>query len=100
MTIHVNIGEAKTRLSQLIAAAEAGEDVVIDRAGQPSVRLEPVTKDVERERVRAQREAWFGSGRETIPDGFAESAMEPAYTEEEWEEFLNEPLDPAERTTK
>ena len=27
MTIHVNIGEAKTRLSQLIAAALRGEDV-------------------------------------------------------------------------
>ncbi len=39
MTIHVNIGEAKTRLSELVAAAVRGEDVVLDRAGQPQVRL-------------------------------------------------------------
>ena len=35
----VNIHEAKTRLSELIAAAEAGEEVVIARANKPAVRL-------------------------------------------------------------
>ncbi|GMU49804.1 MAG: hypothetical protein AMXMBFR31_20300 [Candidatus Desulfobacillus denitrificans] len=35
----VNIHEAKTHLSELIAAAEAGEDVVIARANQPAVKL-------------------------------------------------------------
>ena len=34
--------EAKTQLSALVARAEAGEDVVIARAGQPAVRLTPV----------------------------------------------------------
>ena len=41
MTIHVNIGEAKTRLSELIAAALRGEEVVIDKAGRPVARLVP-----------------------------------------------------------
>jgi len=31
--------EAKTRLSELVAAAERGEDVVIARGGAPAVRL-------------------------------------------------------------
>ncbi len=35
----VNIHEAKTRLSQLLAEVEAGEEVVIARAGKPVVRL-------------------------------------------------------------
>jgi len=35
----VNIFEAKTNLSKLIAKAEKGEDVVIARAGKPVVRL-------------------------------------------------------------
>lgn len=35
----VNIHEAKTNLSALIAAAEAGEEVVISRANKPVVRL-------------------------------------------------------------
>src|SRR4028119_1622646 len=38
----VNVQEAKTRLSQLLAAAERGEEVVIARGGRPVVRLVPV----------------------------------------------------------
>ena len=39
---HVDVQEAKTRLSQLLAAAERGEEVVITRGGRPVVRLVPV----------------------------------------------------------
>ena len=35
----VNVHEAKTRLSQLIAEVEAGGEVVIARNGRPVVRL-------------------------------------------------------------
>ena len=38
----VNVHEAKTTLSELIARAEAGEEVVIARANKPVVRLVPV----------------------------------------------------------
>ena len=38
----VNMHEAKSQLSKLIAAAEAGDDVVIARKGKPAVRLVPV----------------------------------------------------------
>ena len=41
-TLTVNMGEAKTRLSQLVALAELGNDVVIARHGRAAVRLEPV----------------------------------------------------------
>jgi prevent-host-death family protein len=34
-----NMHEAKTRLSDLVAAAERGEDVVIARNGTPAARL-------------------------------------------------------------
>ena len=40
--ITVNVHEAKTTLSDLIARAEAGDEVVIARANEPVVRLEPV----------------------------------------------------------
>ena len=44
-TIHdvkaINIHEAKTHLSRLISAVNAGEDVVIAKAGRPMVRLVP-----------------------------------------------------------
>jgi len=37
----INIGEAKAQLSHLIACAEAGEDVIIARNGEPAARLVP-----------------------------------------------------------
>jgi len=39
----VNIHAAKTNLSKLIERAEAGEEVIIARAGSPRVRLAPIT---------------------------------------------------------
>jgi prevent-host-death family protein len=42
MSIQVNVQEAKTRLSQILAQAEQGEDVVIARDGRPIARLVPV----------------------------------------------------------
>ncbi len=38
----VNVHEAKTRLSELLARVERGEEVVIARSGRPVARLEPV----------------------------------------------------------
>ena len=38
----VNVHDAKSQLSKLIAAAEAGDQVVIARKGKPAVRLVPV----------------------------------------------------------
>lgn len=38
----VNIQQAKARLSQLVARAEAGEEIVIARAGRPAAMLVPL----------------------------------------------------------
>jgi len=40
----VNVYEAKTQLSDLLKRVEAGEDIVIARAGTPVVRLVPIQK--------------------------------------------------------
>lgn len=61
MTIQVNVQEAKTRLSQILAQAESGEDVVIARDGTPIVRLVPVA-------APPPRELGFLSG--TVPESF------------------------------
>ena len=37
--MQVNMHDAKTRLSELVAAAERGEEVIIARGGAPAVRL-------------------------------------------------------------
>jgi prevent-host-death family protein len=39
MTVQFNVQEAKTRLSQILAQTEQGEDVVIARDGRPIARL-------------------------------------------------------------
>jgi prevent-host-death family protein len=57
MTIHVNIGEAKTRLSELLNAMKRGERVVIMRAGEPEAEIVPareVQQSSREERVRHQ----------------------------------------------
>lgn len=43
MAAPVNIHEAKTHLSRLIARVEAGEEIVISRAGKPVAKLLPIT---------------------------------------------------------
>lgn len=62
MTIHVNIGDAKTRLSELVAAAVRGEDIVLAKSGAPQVRLVPIAEasEIERARIVAGRRAAFG----------------------------------------
>jgi prevent-host-death family protein len=44
MTVQMNIAEAKAKLSELVARAEAGEEVVIARDGVPVVVMAPVVK--------------------------------------------------------
>jgi prevent-host-death family protein len=41
MSEKVNIYDAKTRLSQLVERAEAGEEIIIARGGRPAARLVP-----------------------------------------------------------
>jgi prevent-host-death family protein len=42
MSDPVNIHDAKTHLSRLVERVEAGEEVVIARAGRPVARLVPI----------------------------------------------------------
>lgn len=49
MAIQVNVQEAKTHLSRLLAQVEAGEDVVIARGGRPVARLAPLEPPATRE---------------------------------------------------
>ena len=40
--MQMNVSEAKAKLSELVAAAERGEEVIIARGGHPVVRLTAV----------------------------------------------------------
>jgi len=60
----VNIHEAKTQLSRLLARVATGEEIVIARAGEPIARLAPLAKRSKR-RVLGQDEGLF-----EVPDDF------------------------------
>ncbi len=42
MPITVNVREAQTHLSRLLARVQAGAEIIIARAGQPCARLAPL----------------------------------------------------------
>jgi len=44
----INIHEAKTHLSRLLARAHAGEEVIIAKAGKPYAKLVPVAPATQR----------------------------------------------------
>lgn len=44
----VNVHEAKTQLSRLLERVEAGEEIIIARAGKPVARLVAVAQDKRR----------------------------------------------------
>jgi len=52
--------EAKTKLSKLVERAEAGEEIVIARNGEPVARLVPVPKTAS---LAAVRGVWRGKVR-------------------------------------
>ncbi|CAN5179064.1 type II toxin-antitoxin system prevent-host-death family antitoxin [soil metagenome] len=62
----VNVHEAKTHLSRLLERVEAGEEIVIGRAGKPVARLVPLASP----RLPRQPGAW--KGRVKIHDDFDE----------------------------
>lgn len=63
----IGMHEAKTKLSQLVERADAGEDIVLARNGTPVARLVPVASSPAVESVRG---AW--RGRVRIADDFDE----------------------------
>ncbi len=60
----VNVHEAKTHLSRLLAEVGRGEEIVIARAGKPVARLVPV------EPRRAPRQPGSAKGQIWIADDF------------------------------
>ncbi len=61
--VTVNVHEAKTNLSRLLAQVEAGEEIVIARNGTPVARLV-------RCKPRGKRQPGTLKGKITVPDSF------------------------------
>ena len=61
--MEIPVSEAKGRLSDLVRRAEAGDDVVLTRHGQPAARLVAVARKPSRKERHALLEALHGSGK-------------------------------------
>ena len=80
--VRVNVGQAKTELSKLLARVEAGEDIEIARDGVPVARLVPIEAPVgPGARFLAARGAL--AGQIVIGDDFE-------FSDEELEDLLGE----------
>lgn len=73
----VNIHEAKTHFSKLVARAAAGEEIIITRAGEPMCKLVPISKRTQ------PRVPGIWKGKIEIYDGFDDPLPEfEAYYED------------------
>ncbi|WP_199555357.1 type II toxin-antitoxin system Phd/YefM family antitoxin [Sandaracinobacteroides hominis] len=61
----VNVHDAKTHFSRLLARVAEGESVVISKAGKPVARLVPIDP-----RAAAPRRIGFLKGQIRVPDDF------------------------------
>lgn len=75
MDPQVNIHEAKTQLSKLLARVQAGEEIVIAKSGRPIARLVPVTTRVkQRSPGTAKGQVWVSDDFDApLPDDVAEA---------------------------
>ena len=64
----VNIHQAKTTLSQLVEAAEAGEKVILARAGTPVVEIV---------RLKPRRGIRLGTLKDAFPTEFMDAVLKP-----------------------
>jgi prevent-host-death family protein len=86
----VNVHDAKTQLSRLLARAAAGEEITIARAGQPLARLVPLAPATARgPRVPGRFKGMFGP----LPDALFFEPL-PADELARWEGALPHPADP------
>lgn len=67
--MRVSVTEAKGQLTDLVRRAEAGEEVVLTRHGQPAVRLVPIKRATDRASRRALLEEVRASGRAKATPG-------------------------------
>lgn len=87
----VNVHQAKTSLSRLIARVEAGEEVIIARDGKPCAKMVPIHSN-------GHKRIGFGDLRGKIK--YSDDVHLPM-SDEELGQFYNDPhLQPAKRKKK
>lgn len=82
MTVRVSVTDAKAQLTELVRRAEAGEEVILTRHGQPAVRLVPARRMPDAaERHRIMREIQDSAASKALPGPSAERSQDFLYDE-------------------
>ena len=76
MPTQVNLYEAKTKLSELVDRAAAGEEIVIAKSGKPKARLVPVEVKPERKFGLLKGKVWIA---EDFDDPLPEDILDKIY---------------------
>jgi len=81
--MHIPVSDAKSRLTDLVRRAEAGDEVILTRHGHPAVRLTPINAKPSPAEVRARRLAAIdraiADARARGPDGGPSAARSQDY---------------------
>lgn len=85
--LHVAITTEQDRLSDAVAAAEAGEDVVITRDGREVAKLVPIVQEMSPEERLAQQRAAI-EGLLALREEFRRKGV--FVSRDEWVEWKNE----------
>lgn len=80
--MEVSVTDAKAQLTELVRRAEAGEEVVLTRHGNPAVRLAPVKKRLTREERRALLEELRGGAPAATPGPSAARSQDFLYDDD------------------
>lgn len=80
--MEISVTDAKAQLTDLVRRAEAGDDVILTRHGQPTVRLVPIKKPVDRAaRRKLMEEVSKGGAAEASPGECAARSQDFLYDE-------------------
>ncbi len=86
-----NVHDAKTHLSRLIERVQAGEEIVLAKAGKPCAKIVAYAKH----EPLSPRQP--GRWKHLLGSVSEEDVMSPCYTEEELDRFYSEDIDPDRR---
>lgn len=97
MGVQWTIGEAGERLAELVAAAQRGEEVVLERDGQAVARIVglPISRRLtreEKEERAARRRAAFGMFAKSFEG--VDTLIGPSMTDEEYDERVRRKFGP------
>ena len=81
--MEISVSDAKAQLTDLVRRAEAGDEVILTRHGQPAVRLVAIAAKPDRVRRMAIMEEVRAAAERRGPDGGPDAARSQDYLYDE-----------------